>query len=158
MMEIPFQEINTRLFELRSEQFAFETSNSSDTELVHIWNSAWFNAIKNVSEYFFKNLIPAFSETLSRFPDYFREILIIEVSQDFLKGFYQQLLPFLVDDLNILRAIVNKVKDSYCVSLETGCVDCRIFVNVAFDYEFCGLQKYAQVDAKISIWLVEDKG
>lgn len=151
MEKIPVQAINSKLLELRSELFAFETDNNSDTELVRIWNSAWFNAIKKVSEVFFKSLVPEIGRVLLNFPDYFKEILMIEVSEDFLKDFYRQLLPFLVDDLNILRAIVNKVKDSYCVNIETECVDCRVFVDIIFNYEFCGMQKFAQVDAKISI-------
>lgn len=145
------QELNTKLLGLRSELFAFEKK-SPNVELVRIWNHAWFTAIKAVSESFLREILPQLQhELLVDYPPYFQELVTIEASKTFLSDFYRHLLPFLVDDLNILRGLAKDIKDLYPVFLEARCADCRVFTHVVFNYELLGVKKVAKVGANIRI-------
>jgi hypothetical protein len=167
-MDTPTFLINTKLLPLRSLLYAFENNlkpmraiNEKDTmecwakckSIVKVWCPAWFNRIKGVMESAFNTTFPSLQASLKGMPDYFKEILTIETALHFLDNFYENIVPFVTDELNIYRAACTEiVKDSYSIELELTRAEYEINTQVIFNYEIlCAEEVDVKTTAKIIV-------
>lgn len=117
---------------------------------VQAWCFSWFSRIKQTTETIINAILPEFQSTLVDTPEYFKEILTIEAYCYFLDHFFEQITPFVKDEINIYRGVLSeRVEDTFEVNLEFECAEYNVYFDITFNYTT--LCKECDIDTQMKV-------